>query len=44
MDGEGFDLSYELIVLDEIECLLSKFDEETINKQILRFGSCSMRL
>ena len=33
MGGAGFELSYDLIVLDESESLMSHFDEGTMNKK-----------
>ena len=32
-DGKGFELSYDLIVLDKSENLMSHFDEGTMNKK-----------
>ena len=33
MSGEAFELSYDVIVLDESESLLNHFDEKTMEKK-----------
>ena len=36
--GEAFELSYDLLVLEDIESLLSNFDEGSRIRQMFKYG------
>ena len=44
MNGGSFDLSYDLIVLDESDSLLSRFDEGAINKTDVEIWAISTKI